>query len=87
MNGHYLKVRIADLKLNPIRSAKGTDESNKALARSWLSRPIHPIFCRSDLTVGDGHRRLDGMLKLGIEEVEVFVTDEDLSAAISWRSA
>lgn len=81
MKGRYLKVRVADLKLNPIRSAKGGDESNKALARSWLSRPIHPIFCRSDLTVGDGHRRLDGMLQLGIEEVEVFVTDEDLTEA------
>lgn len=81
MKGHYLKTRISDLKLSPIRTGKGQDDTNQALARSWLSRPIHPILCRSDLTVADGHRRLDGLVQLGVEEVEVFVTDEDLSEA------
>ena len=38
---------------------------------------MHPIVCRPDLTVGDG--RLDGLLLIGETEVDVFITDEELT--------
>lgn len=79
MNGKHQKVKISEPKRRHIRERKRTEEELKALARSWLARPIHPIVCRPDLTVADGNSRLDGLELLGEAEVEVFVTADDLT--------
>lgn len=79
MKGKSAKKKLTELKRRPIRQDNGSKEDKIALARSWLQRAIHPIVCRSDLTVVDGHRRLDGLEMLGETEVEVFITDEDLN--------
>ncbi|MDG3006441.1 ParB/RepB/Spo0J family partition protein [Paludisphaera mucosa] len=78
MKGKHARKSIAALKLRPIRQGNGSAEELKSLARSWLGRAIHPIVCRPDLTVADGHRRLEGLKLLGETEVEVFITEEDL---------
>lgn len=79
MKGQSLRKRIADLKRRPRRENSGTRDELLALARSWLKRAVHPIVCRPDLTVADGNRRLEGLDLLGETEVEVFVTDEELT--------
>ncbi len=79
MKGKFLREKIADLKLRPLRQNHGSEEELKALARSWIKRAIHPIICRSDRTVADGHRRLAGLVLLGESDVEVFITDESLT--------
>jgi ParB/RepB/Spo0J family partition protein len=81
MKGKSLRKKIAELKRRPRRENNGTREELMALARSWLERAVHPIVCRSDLTVVDGHRRLEGLELLGETEADVFVTDEDLTEA------
>lgn len=79
MNGKNLEVLIADLKDRPLRQSHGTEEELKALARSWLTRPVHPVVVRPDLTIADGHRRVRGLKLLGETKLTVFVTDEDLT--------
>ena len=60
MKGKRAKVKIADLKRRPMRQQSGTEEELKALAQSWLERPVHDIIVTPSLKVGDGHRRVDG---------------------------
>ncbi len=79
MKGTFAVKPLAALKRQPIRSDQGSEDELKALAQSWLTRPIHPIIVRPDGTVADGYRRLRGLELLGIKEVEVFITDEDLT--------
>ena len=78
MKGKHARKAIAALKKRPIRQGNGSAEELKALALSWLERAIHPIICRLDLTVVDGHRRIAGLELLGETEVEVFITEEEL---------
>ncbi len=78
MRGKRIRIKIADLKLRPMRQDSGTEEQLKALAQSWVDRPVHDIIVTPGLKVIDGHRRLAGLLLLGITEIEVFVTDEEL---------
>jgi ParB-like chromosome segregation protein Spo0J len=78
MKGQRTRVKIADLKRRPMRQNSGTDEELIALAESWLERPVHDIIVTPSLKVGDGNRRLDGLVLKGITEVEVFMTDEEL---------
>ncbi len=77
MKGVFAVVLVTALKLQSIRLDLGTDAELIALAKSWLTQPIHPIIVRPDYTVADGHRRLKGLELLGMKEVEVFVTDQD----------
>lgn len=78
MKGKLIRIRIADLKFRPMRQDNGTDEELKALSRSWMHRPVHYIIVTPSGRVVDGHRRLAGLLLLGITEIEVFVLDEEL---------
>ncbi|MHC5537927.1 hypothetical protein ACYOEI_06815 [Singulisphaera rosea] len=81
MTGKHVRAPISSLRRNSIRDGLEPEDVLTSLARSWLSRPIHPIIWRSDFTVVDGHRRLDGLLLLGETEVDGFQTDADLSDA------
>ena len=78
MKGKQIKVKIADLKRRRMRQQSGTEQELKALAQSWLERPVHDIIVTPSLKVGDGNRRVDGIELLGITEVDVFMTDEEL---------
>jgi ParB family chromosome partitioning protein len=79
MKGIFAVVLLAALKFQSIRSDLGTEAELIALAKSWLKRSIHPIIVRPDYTVADGHRRLKGLELLGVKDVEVFITDEELT--------
>lgn len=79
MKGRFARHPIASLKRHAIRLRQRSKEELEALARSWLKQPVHPIVCRPDLTVADGHGRLDGLELLGETEVDVFITDQDLT--------
>jgi ParB/RepB/Spo0J family partition protein len=79
MQGKLTTKPLSAIKRQPIRNDQGTEEELKALAQSWLSLPIHPIIVRPDLMCADGNRRLAGLELLGVKEVEVFITDEDLT--------
>jgi len=78
MEGKRARLKIADLKRRPMRQQSGTTEELKALALSWLERPVHDIIVCPSRKVVDGHRRLDGLELLGESEVDVFMTDEEL---------
>ncbi len=78
MEGKRTKVKIADLKRRPMRQQNGTEDELKALAQSWLERPVHDILVCPSRKVVDGHRRLAGLELLGQTEAEVFVTDHEL---------
>ena len=60
MEGKRARLKIADLKRRPMRQQSGTEEELKALAQSWLERPVHDIIVCPSRKVVDGHRRLDG---------------------------
>jgi ParB/RepB/Spo0J family partition protein len=79
MKGKFAVKRLGELKRRPIRLDSGTEAELIALAESWLKLPIHPIIVRPDGTVADGNRRLDGLVRKGVTEVEVFITDENLT--------
>jgi len=79
MKGVFAVLLLVALKFQSIRFDLGTEAELIALAKSWLKQPIHPIIVRPDYTVADGHRRLKGLELLGVKEVEVFITDEDLT--------
>ena len=79
MKGKFATKPIADLKRHRSRVRPRTEAELKALAESWLNQPVHAIVCRPDLTVADGNGRLDGLELLGVKDVEVFITDEDLT--------
>lgn len=81
MKGTQKTVAVTTLKLAPRRTDHGTDDELKALARSWLACQIHPIVARPDMTVADGTRRVMGCGLVGVEEIPVLVTDEDLTDA------
>ena len=80
MKGQRAKKLIADLKRRPLRQNHGSEEELKS-SRPFLAgtgRPHDIIVCPS-LIVVDGHRRLEGLILLGEKEVEVFVTEEELT--------
>ncbi len=79
MKGKFAVKPLAALKRQPIRLDLGIEDELKALGQSWLNVPIHPIIVRPDGTVADGHRRLKGLELLGVKDVEVFITDEELT--------
>jgi len=79
MNGKFAIKPLAALKRQPIRLDLGVEAELKAIAQSWLNTPIHPIIVRPDLTIADGHRRIAGLELLGVKEVEVFITEEELT--------
>ncbi len=79
MKGVFAVLLLVSLKFQSIRFDLGTEAELIALAKSWLKQPIHPIIVRPDYTVADGHRRLKGLELLGVKEVEVFITDENLT--------
>jgi len=78
MEGKRTKLKIADLKRRPMRQQNGTADELKALAQSWLERPVHDIIVCPSRKVVDGHRRLAGLELLGQTEVEVLVADQEL---------
>ena len=78
MEGKRTRLKIADLKRRPMRQKNGTDEELKALAQSWMDRPVHDIIVCPSRKVVDGHRRLAGLELLGQTEVEVLLTDQEL---------
>jgi ParB/RepB/Spo0J family partition protein len=78
MEGKRARLKIADLKRRPMRQQNGTDEELKALAQSWMERPVHAIIVCPSRKVVDGHRRLAGLELLGQTEVEVLLTDQEL---------
>jgi ParB family chromosome partitioning protein len=78
MEGKGARLKIADLKRRPMRQQSGTEEELKALAQSWMERPVHDIVVCPSRKVVDGHRRLEGLVLLGQTEVDVFVTDQEL---------
>ena len=78
MEGKRTRLKIADLKRRPIRQHSGTDDELKALAQSWLERPVHEIIVCPSRKVVDGHRRLAGLEMLGQTEVDVLLTNEEL---------
>jgi ParB/RepB/Spo0J family partition protein len=78
MEGKRTRLKIADLKRRPMRQHSGTDEELKALAQSWLERPVHEIIVCPSRKVVDGHRRLAGLELLGQTEVDVLLTNEEL---------
>ncbi len=79
MKGKFARKPLSSLKRFRTRNRRRTDAELRALASSWLRQPVHPIVCRPDLTVADGNERLDGLELLGETEVEVFITDEELT--------
>jgi ParB/RepB/Spo0J family partition protein len=79
MKGKFAVMPLGALKHRPVRLDSGTEAELIALAESWLRLPIHPIIVRPDGTVADGNRRLDGLERKGVTEVEVFITDENLT--------
>jgi ParB/RepB/Spo0J family partition protein len=79
MKGKFAVKPLAALKRQPIRLDLGMEAELKAIAQSWLNVPIHPIIVRPDLTIADGHRRVAGLELLGVNEVDVFITDDDLT--------
>jgi ParB family transcriptional regulator, chromosome partitioning protein len=78
MEGKRTRIKIADLKRRPMRQHSGTDEELKALAQSWLERPVHDIVVCPSRKVVDGHRRLEGLILLGETEVDVLLTNQEL---------
>ena len=78
MEGKRARLKIADLKRRPMRQQNGTEEELKALAQSWMDRPVHDIIVCPSRKVVDGHRRLAGLELLGQTEVEVLLTDQEL---------
>ena len=78
MEGKRARLKIAELKRRPMRQLSGTEEELKALARSWMERPVHDIIVCPSRKVVDGHRRLEGLVLLGETEVDVLVTDQEL---------
>ncbi len=78
MEGKRTRFKIADLKRRPMRQHSGTEEELKALAQSWLERPVHEIIVCPSRKVVDGHRRLAGLELLGQTEVDVLLTNEEL---------
>ena len=78
MEGKRARLKIADLKRRPMRQHSGTEEDLKALAQSWMERPVHDIIVCPSRKVVDGHRRLAGLELLGQTEVEVLLTDQEL---------
>jgi hypothetical protein len=74
------RVALASLMLRPLRTDPGSEEEMKALARSWLADPLHPILVRAaDRAVGDGNRRVMGLLLLGETEADVELIDGEVS--------
>ncbi len=78
MEGKRARLKIADLKRRPMRQQSGTEEELKALAQSWLERPVHDIVVCPSRKVVDGHRRLMGLELLGESEVDVLLTNQEL---------
>jgi ParB family transcriptional regulator, chromosome partitioning protein len=78
MEGKRTRLKIADLKRRPMRQHSGTEEELKALAQSWMERPVHDIIVCPSRKVVDGHRRLAGLDLLGETEVEVLLTNQEL---------
>ena len=78
MEGKRTRLKIADLKRRPMRQQNGTEDELKALAQSWLERPVHEIIVCPSRKVVDGHRRLAGLELLGETEVDVFITNQEL---------
>jgi ParB/RepB/Spo0J family partition protein len=78
MDGQRTRVKIADLKRRPMRQHSGTNDELKALAQSWLERPVHDIVVCPSRKVVDGHRRLEGLILLGETEADVLLTNQEL---------
>ncbi len=75
-----LRVRVADLKPNPVNatvfSSSLGDESIRELAEDITRRKLrNPIEVRPDLELVDGERRHRGLLLLGAEETYVRVVN------------
>ena len=85
MKGSFKTVPLTLLRRHSIRQKRRSREQLIALAESWLAMPVHPIVVRPATgepplyDVADGNSRLDGLVLLGITEVEVFVTDAELT--------
>jgi ParB family transcriptional regulator, chromosome partitioning protein len=64
------------------RSYLGDESELRALAHSYLKRPLHPLICNPDGTLYDGNRRHMGLelIERLDAEVDVCVTDELLVA-------
>ncbi len=64
------------------RSHLGDESDLRALAQSYLKRPLHPLICLPDGSILDGNRRHAGLELVGRldAEVDVCVTDEALTA-------
>ncbi len=79
-------IPLSMLRRHSVRRKQRSREQLIALAESWLEKPVHPIVAGPPTgepplyDLADGHGRVDGLELLGIEEAEVFVTDEPLSA-------
>jgi ParB family transcriptional regulator, chromosome partitioning protein len=64
------------------RSYLGDESELRALAHSYLKRPLHPLICNPDGTLYDGNRRhmgLELIERLDVE-VDICITDEALLA-------
>ena len=87
MRGTCQTVLIGQLRRHSVRHRQRSQEQLTALAESWLSMPVHPIVVSpaagepAMYDVADGNSRLDGLELLGVSEVEVFVTDAELTDA------
>lgn len=64
-----------------IRTAKRSEDSRRQMWESLKVRQLHPLLCRSDGTVVDGHLRLDSACLGEITHLDVIITDESLTPA------
>ena len=85
MQGTSKTIPLAMLRRHSARQRQRSREQLIALAESWLEKPVHPIVAGPPTgeppmyDLADGHGRVDGLELLGVESVEVFVTDNALS--------
>jgi len=79
----YTKIAAKLLKHSRrwLRQDGGSEEALRALARSYMLRPVNPMLAETSYELLDGNRRLDGiLLEFGPEaEVPICVTDEEIT--------
>ncbi len=77
MKTRTLRGKLESLILGDSRSNLGDEEELKALARSWLESPIHPILITPSRKVADGTRRVTGLLLIGQTEADLEELDHE----------
>jgi len=69
-------------KLDPNRPRKSFDKDElTALGESLKKKQLVPVLARPDGTITDGHRRFFGGELVGLEQLDVIITDEPMTPA------